>query len=147
MLKTAEELLGPYVWGRFFEIGKKICLENFIVKKVLFSQFLPGMTFWFYQTHSPLEEWRTHVLCSGEFCESHSNLNLMICIDANVRYRIQIVKAYCLTFVTPSLLVGDRSLVNVIAHEIAHSWTGNLVTNANWQHFWCVYLYICLSYG
>jgi leukotriene-A4 hydrolase len=34
------------------------------------------------------------------------------------------------------LIVGDRSLTNVIAHEIAHSWTGNLVTNANWEHFW-----------
>lgn len=42
----------------------------------------------------------------------------------------------CLTFVTPTLLAGDRSLVNVVAHEIAHSWTGNLVTNANWEHFW-----------
>jgi leukotriene-A4 hydrolase len=41
-----------------------------------------------------------------------------------------------LTFVTPSLLAGDKSLVNVIAHEIAHSWTGNLVTNKNWQNFW-----------
>ena len=36
----------------------------------------------------------------------------------------------CLTFVTPTLLAGDRSLANVVAHEIAHSWTGNLVTNA-----------------
>lgn len=42
----------------------------------------------------------------------------------------------CLTFVTPTLLAGDRSLVNVVAHEIAHSWTGNLVTNASWEHFW-----------
>ena len=42
----------------------------------------------------------------------------------------------CLTFVTPTLLAGDRSLANVIAHEIAHSWTGNLVTNKNWDHFW-----------
>lgn len=63
----------------------------------------------------------------------------------------------CLTFVTPTLLVkkwidleyhiiylviqwmkqaGDRSLVNVVAHEIAHSWTGNLVTNRNFEHFW-----------
>jgi len=38
----------------------------------------------------------------------------------------------CLTFVTPTLLAGDRSLADVIAHEIAHSWTGNLVTNATW---------------
>jgi len=43
----------------------------------------------------------------------------------------------CLTFVTPTLLAGDRSLTNVVAHEIAHSWTGNLVTNATWEHFWC----------
>jgi len=42
----------------------------------------------------------------------------------------------CLTFVTPTLLAGDKSLANVVAHEIAHSWTGNLVTNVNWQHFW-----------
>ena len=41
-----------------------------------------------------------------------------------------------LTFVTPSLLAGDKSLVNVIAHELAHAWTGNLVTNANANHFW-----------
>src|SRR2546427_4465973 len=41
-----------------------------------------------------------------------------------------------LTFVTPSLLAGDRSLVNVIAHEIAHAWTGNLVTNASANDFW-----------
>jgi leukotriene-A4 hydrolase len=42
----------------------------------------------------------------------------------------------CLTFATPTLLAGDRSLADVIAHEIAHSWTGNLVTNATWSHFW-----------
>ncbi|MCC6332399.1 MAG: M1 family metallopeptidase [Myxococcales bacterium] len=41
-----------------------------------------------------------------------------------------------LTFLTPALLAGDRSLVNVVAHELAHSWTGNLVTNANAEHFW-----------
>ncbi|KAL0962731.1 hypothetical protein UPYG_G00344570 [Umbra pygmaea] len=42
----------------------------------------------------------------------------------------------CLTFATPTLLAGDMSLSNVIAHEIAHSWTGNLVTNKTWEHFW-----------
>ncbi|XP_051156421.1 leukotriene A-4 hydrolase isoform X2 [Leptopilina boulardi] len=42
----------------------------------------------------------------------------------------------CITFVTPTLLAGDRSLASVIAHEISHSWTGNLVTNANFEHFW-----------
>lgn len=42
----------------------------------------------------------------------------------------------CLTFVTPTLLAGDQSLANVIAHEISHSWTGNLVTNKNWMNFW-----------
>ena len=41
-----------------------------------------------------------------------------------------------LTFVTPSLLAGDRSMSNVIGHEISHSWTGNLVTNKNWANFW-----------
>lgn len=42
----------------------------------------------------------------------------------------------CLTFATPSLLAGDKSLANVVAHEIAHSWTGNLVTNKTFEHFW-----------
>ncbi|EQC37343.1 hypothetical protein SDRG_05560 [Saprolegnia diclina VS20] len=42
----------------------------------------------------------------------------------------------CLTFATPTLLAGDRSLADVIAHEIAHSWTGNLITNHTWEHFW-----------
>ena len=41
-----------------------------------------------------------------------------------------------LTFLTPTLLAGDRSLVDVVAHELAHSWTGNLVTNATMEHFW-----------
>jgi len=42
----------------------------------------------------------------------------------------------CLTFATPSLIAGDRSLANVIAHEISHSWTGNLVTMRDWRNFW-----------
>jgi len=41
-----------------------------------------------------------------------------------------------LTFCTPTLLAGDRSLADVVAHEISHSWTGNLVTNQTWEHFW-----------
>ncbi|MBV9174414.1 MAG: M1 family metallopeptidase [Chloroflexi bacterium] len=41
-----------------------------------------------------------------------------------------------LTFLTPSVVVGDRSSVAVIAHELAHSWTGNLISNANAEHFW-----------
>ncbi|CUG65549.1 leukotriene A-4 homolog, putative, partial [Bodo saltans] len=42
----------------------------------------------------------------------------------------------CLTFVTPTLIAGDRSQTAVVAHELAHSWSGNLVTNATWEHFW-----------
>ena len=41
-----------------------------------------------------------------------------------------------LTFVTPSIIAGDKSLVDVVAHEISHSWSGNLVTNNNWEDFW-----------
>lgn len=41
-----------------------------------------------------------------------------------------------LTFATPTILAGDRSLVALIAHELAHSWSGNLVTNATWSDFW-----------
>lgn len=41
-----------------------------------------------------------------------------------------------LTFATPTIIVGDKSLVTLIAHELAHSWSGNLVTNATWNDFW-----------
>lgn len=41
-----------------------------------------------------------------------------------------------LTFATPTIIAGDRSLVNLVAHELAHSWSGNLVTNATWNDFW-----------
>ena len=41
-----------------------------------------------------------------------------------------------LTFCTPTILAGDRSLVSLVAHELAHSWSGNLVTNATWDDFW-----------
>src|SRR5678816_4548265 len=40
------------------------------------------------------------------------------------------------TFATPTVIVGDKSLVALVAHELAHSWSGNLVTNATWQDFW-----------
>lgn len=42
----------------------------------------------------------------------------------------------CLTFATPTILAGDRSLVSLIAHELAHGWSGNLVGNATWRDFW-----------
>lgn len=42
----------------------------------------------------------------------------------------------CLTFATPTVIAGDRSLVSLISHELAHSWSGNLVTNATWNDFW-----------
>lgn len=41
-----------------------------------------------------------------------------------------------MTFLTPTMIAGDKSLVDLIAHELAHSWSGNLVTNASWKHFW-----------
>ncbi|MFO0845645.1 MAG: M1 family metallopeptidase [Gemmataceae bacterium] len=41
-----------------------------------------------------------------------------------------------LTFLSPTILAGDRSLVSLLAHELAHSWSGNLVSNATWGDFW-----------
>lgn len=42
----------------------------------------------------------------------------------------------CLTFLSSSLIAGDRSLADVVVHEISHSWCGNLVTNSSWSDFW-----------
>ena len=41
-----------------------------------------------------------------------------------------------LSFITPTIIAGDKSLVNLVAHELAHSWSGNLITNATWTDFW-----------
>ncbi len=41
-----------------------------------------------------------------------------------------------LSFITPTVIAGDKSLINLIAHELAHSWSGNLVTNATWRDLW-----------
>jgi hypothetical protein len=41
-----------------------------------------------------------------------------------------------LTFATPTVIAGDKSLVSLVAHELAHSWSGNLATNATWRDFW-----------
>jgi hypothetical protein len=41
-----------------------------------------------------------------------------------------------ITFATPTIITGDRSLTSLVAHELAHSWSGNLVTNATWNDFW-----------
>ncbi|HYG40300.1 MAG TPA: M1 family metallopeptidase [Cytophagales bacterium] len=41
-----------------------------------------------------------------------------------------------LTFATPTIIVGDKSLTSLVAHELAHSWSGNLTTNATWNDFW-----------
>jgi leukotriene-A4 hydrolase len=53
-----------------------------------------------------------------------------------MRYRYGGMENPCLTFVTPTIISGDRTLATVVQHEITHSWTGNLVTNASWEHFW-----------
>jgi aminopeptidase N len=41
-----------------------------------------------------------------------------------------------MTFLTPTFIAGDKSLVSLVAHELAHSWSGNLATNAVWSDFW-----------
>jgi len=40
------------------------------------------------------------------------------------------------TFIAESIITGDRSLSSTVAHEVVHFWSGNMVTNSNWKHFW-----------
>jgi len=42
----------------------------------------------------------------------------------------------CLTFLTPTLIDGKKSYTSTVVHEMSHSWTGNLITNASWKDFW-----------
>jgi len=41
-----------------------------------------------------------------------------------------------LTFLTPTSILGTRGQTSLITHELAHAWTGNLITNSSWQDFW-----------
>ena len=41
-----------------------------------------------------------------------------------------------LTFISPTTIAGDRSLLTIVAHELSHSWSGNLVTNSSWNDLW-----------
>jgi hypothetical protein len=45
------------------------------------------------------------------------------------------------------MLLGDKSAVDVVAHEIAHSWMGNLVTTQNWEHFWVSRVQMVITAG
>ena len=86
--------------------------------------------------------------CAEEFSETNQMLNIAIDICGPYvwkQYDLLIMPPSfpfggmenpCLTFVTPTVLAGDKSLAGVVAHEITHSWTGNLVTNKNFEHFW-----------
>ena len=86
--------------------------------------------------------------CAEEFSQTNEMLNIAIDICGPYvwkQYDLLVMPPSfpyggmenpCLTFVTPTLLVGDKSLASIVAHEISHSWTGNLVTNANFEHFW-----------
>lgn len=57
--------------------------------------------------------------------------HFLILLILFILYYINVYK-----FVTPTIIAKDRSLVDVVQHEITHSWTGNLVTNCSWEHFW-----------
>lgn len=111
-LAVGEKLFGPYVWGRY---------------GLLFLKGLGGII-----PPSPAAS-------AGGSGSEPSRLLLLGRYDILFMppsFPFGGMENPCLTFATPCLLAGDRSLVDVIIHEISHSWFGNLVTNATWGEFW-----------
>ncbi|KAF8308664.1 zincin [Clavulina sp. PMI_390] len=109
------------------------------------------------KSESSIEKWRTGVWTEPELMESaywefsrdtasyvHEAEKIITPYEFGVYDLLVLPPSFpyggmenaCLTFVTPTLLAGDRSLVNVVAHEISHSWFGNHVTTADSGHFW-----------
>jgi len=52
-----------------------------------------------------------------------------------------------MVFLTPTVVKGDATGAQVVAHELAHSWTGNLITNKNNEHFWLNEVLCCCMFG
>jgi leukotriene-A4 hydrolase len=78
----------------------------------------------------------SHMLTSAEELFGHYEWNKFDVLVMPPSFPYGGMENPTLTFLTPTLIAGDRSLVSVVAHELAHSWTGNLVTNATWEDFW-----------
>ncbi|CAG2055124.1 unnamed protein product [Timema podura] len=155
MLQTAEEICGPYVWGIYdllvlppsFPYGgmENPCL-TFVTPTLLLDNALVVLS-------STAEDGEIEVRISV------GNLRLKYCFENNQFNRDQdkMADPALNKFTPPSnwdppplppdrpleqyiayvlANAGDRSLADVVVHEITHSWTGNLVTNRTFEHFW-----------
>lgn len=87
------------------------------------------------RAHSEFQEMPKMMLAAEKLCGPYRWGNYDILV-APPSFPIGGMENPRLTFATPTIIAGDRSLVSLIAHEMAHSWSGNLVTNATWEDIW-----------
>ncbi|KAI3645424.1 hypothetical protein MP228_008352 [Amoeboaphelidium protococcarum] len=139
--------------------GKFMFEQKVPIPSYLIALLVGGVTSMPYSSHSKVWSEPSMIKqCAHEFAESQkyleraqiltgvqyawSNLDIVVLPPSFPYGGMENTQ---LTFLTNSIVAGDRSLVDVVAHEISHSWAGNLVGCSSWEHFWlnegwCMYL-------
>eukprot|EP00967_Tisochrysis_lutea_P072327 scaffold96312_cov30-Tisochrysis_lutea.AAC.3 len=118
-LAAAEDITGhPYVWGRYDILCMPPSFPYGGMENPCLTFVTPTLLAGARWTHYPSRTW-------GRPRSARAAPHRARVAACNMTWRVR-----------STLDAGDRSLADVVAHEVSHSWTGNLITNATWEHFW-----------